>query len=118
MGVFFLVLSKVLEIVSFVEMVGQLGMYFLTVMIGLGVHGLVTIPLIFFICVRRFPYRDIAKMGQVLATAFGTGSRLTFFNLHIYGNKTKHFQCTAQPQCQLQFKIWTVWEWILVSHGL
>lgn len=75
MGVFFLVLSKVLEIVSFVEMVGQLGMYFVTVMVGLAVHGFATIPLIFFLVVRRLPYRDITKMGQVLATAFGTGSR-------------------------------------------
>lgn len=74
LGVFFLVLSKVLEIVSFTEMVGQLGMYFITVMLGLFIHGLGTIPLLFFICVRRLPYRDISKMGQVLATAFGTGS--------------------------------------------
>ncbi|XP_037024504.1 excitatory amino acid transporter 1 [Bradysia coprophila] len=73
-GVFFLVLSKVLEIVSFTEMVGQLGMYFITVMLGLLIHGLGTIPLLFFLVVRRLPYRDISKMGQVLATAFGTGS--------------------------------------------
>lgn len=74
-GVFFLVLSKVLEIVSFVEMIGQLGMYFITVMIGLFIHGLGTVPLLFFLVLRRLPYRSISKMGQVLATAFGTGSR-------------------------------------------
>lgn len=75
MGVMFLVLSKVLEIHDFGEMVGQLGMYFVTVLIGLFMHGFATIPLLFFIVVRRLPYRDIMKMGQVLATAFGTGSR-------------------------------------------
>lgn len=74
-GVFFLVLSKVLEIASFVDMIGQLGMYFITVMVGLFVHGFATIPLLFFLVVRKLPYRSITKMGQVLATAFGTGSR-------------------------------------------
>jgi len=74
LGVFFLVLSKVLEIVSFVEMIGQLGMYFVTVLLGLFIHGLGTIPLIFFLVCRRLPYSYIGKMGQVLATAFGTGS--------------------------------------------
>ncbi len=56
-------------------MIGQLGMYFITVMIGLFVHGLITIPILFLLVVKRLPYRDILKMGQVLATAFGTGSR-------------------------------------------
>jgi len=74
LGVFFLVLSKVLEIVSFVEMIGQLGMYFVTVLLGLFIHGLGTIPLIFFIVCRKLPYLYVGRMGQVLATAFGTGS--------------------------------------------
>lgn len=72
---FFLVLSKVLEIVSFVEMIGQLGMYFVTVLIGLFIHGFGTIPILFFLVLRKLPYRSISQMGQVLATAFGTGSR-------------------------------------------
>jgi hypothetical protein len=38
-GVFFLVAAKILEIGSFEEIVGQLGWYFVTVMIGLGLHG-------------------------------------------------------------------------------
>lgn len=70
-----MVLAKVLSIVSFAEMIGQLGMYFLTVMMGLLIHGFGTIPLIFFLVVRRLPYRHLGSMGQVLATAFGTGSR-------------------------------------------
>lgn len=39
LGVFFLVTSKILEIDSFAEMVGQLGKYFMTVMLGLFIHG-------------------------------------------------------------------------------
>lgn len=39
LGVFFLVTSKILDIDSFAEMVGQLGKYFMTVMLGLFIHG-------------------------------------------------------------------------------
>lgn len=60
-------------------MIGQLGMYFVTVLIGLFIHGFGTIPLLFFIVLRRLPYRAITQMGQVLATAFGTGSRLSIY---------------------------------------
>jgi solute carrier family 1 (glial high affinity glutamate transporter), member 3 len=95
-GVFFLVAAKILEIGSFEEVVGQLGWYFVTVMIGLGLHGfgttsfyiyiiffnhkyflcnLGTICIIFFVTTRKLPFPYIAQMGQVLATAFGTGSR-------------------------------------------
>lgn len=72
---FFLVTAKILAIDSFVEMVGQLGMYFMTVMLGLMLHGFGTIPLIYFVMCRGLPYKHLGRMGQVLATAFGTGSR-------------------------------------------
>lgn len=74
MGVFFLVMAKILEIEHLDEMIGQLGMYFMTVMLGLFLHGFGTIALMFFLIVKKLPYGYLAKMGQVLATAFGTGS--------------------------------------------
>lgn len=74
LGVFFLVAAKILEMASFLEVLGQLGWYFMTVMLGLTIHGLGTIPLIFFVATRKLAYPYIAKMSQVLATAFGTGS--------------------------------------------
>lgn len=73
-GVFFLVMAKILDLGSLAEVVGQLGMYFLTVMLGLFLHGFGTIGCIFYLVVRRLPFGYIAQMGQVLATAFGTGS--------------------------------------------
>ncbi|XP_063698847.1 excitatory amino acid transporter 3 [Culicoides brevitarsis] len=73
-GVFFLVTAKLLEIGSFSEVVGQLGWYFVTVMLGLFLHGFGTISVLFFLVTRKQPFGFIAKMGQVLATAFGTGS--------------------------------------------
>lgn len=74
-GVFFLVVSKIVEMESIAETVTKLGWYFFTVLLGLGIHGFGTIPLIYFVCVHRLPYKYIAKMGYNMATAFGTGSR-------------------------------------------
>lgn len=74
-GVFFLVTSKLLEIEDIGAVVGQLGLYFVTVLLGLIIHGCVTLSVIFFICTRELPFKLLAKMGQVLATAFGTSSR-------------------------------------------
>lgn len=64
-----------MEIKSFEEIVGQLGLYFMTVLMGLFIHGFVTLSILYFICTRTLPFRFIAGMGQVLATAFGTASR-------------------------------------------
>lgn len=74
LGVFFLVTAKIIEMESLAIVVSQLGWYFMTVMLGLIIHGLGTIPMMFFVATRKFPYRYIGKMSQVLATAFGTGS--------------------------------------------
>ncbi|KAK6628734.1 hypothetical protein RUM43_002550 [Polyplax serrata] len=73
-GVFFLVSSKILEMESFEVIIGQLGMYFMTVLVGLLVHGFVILPTIFAIVTRTLPFRYIGNMGEALATAFGTAS--------------------------------------------
>lgn len=67
-------MAKILEIPDLGAMLGQLGMYFMTVMLGLFLHGFGTIALMFFLVVRKLPYGYLAQMSQVLATAFGTGS--------------------------------------------
>ena len=59
---------------SLAEVIGQLGKYFMTVLLGLFIHGFGTIAIIFFLVVRKLPYGYVFKMSQVLATAFGTGS--------------------------------------------
>lgn len=73
-GVFFLVTSKVLEAESFAVMVGQMGMYFMTVLVGLILHGFIVVPMIYVICVKKMPIKFIANMGQAILTAFATGS--------------------------------------------
>ncbi|KAI4502257.1 hypothetical protein M0802_002939 [Mischocyttarus mexicanus] len=73
-GVFFLVASKLLEIEDISAIIGKLGLYFMTVLLGLFLHGFGTLSVIYFICIRELPFKVIGKMGQVLVTAFGTAS--------------------------------------------
>ena len=74
-GVLFLVASKMLEMESWEVMLGQLGMYFLTVMVGLFIHGFVVLQLIYFVVTRKLPFRYVGNLSEALATAFATSSR-------------------------------------------
>ncbi|OWR46882.1 high-affinity Na+-dependent glutamate transporter [Danaus plexippus plexippus] len=69
LGVFFLVTAKIMEIESFAELVGRLGLYFMTVLLGLFLHGFGTLSVLFILATKKLPCRYIAKMGQVMATA-------------------------------------------------
>ena len=62
------------ETASFLGQLQRLGYYFMTVLLGLFLHGFGTISVIFFIATRRLPFKVIAQLSQVLATAFGTAS--------------------------------------------
>ncbi|KAJ1530739.1 hypothetical protein ONE63_005594 [Megalurothrips usitatus] len=73
-GVLFLVASKLLEMADFGVIIGQLGMYFMTVLLGLFIHGFILLPILYTIATRKLPFRFLANMGQALATAFGTAS--------------------------------------------
>jgi len=73
-GVCFLIAAKILVLKSFKVLLGQLGMYFLTVIIGLSLHGFVVLVIIYSLVVRELPFRFVANIVQPLATAFGTSS--------------------------------------------
>jgi len=73
-GVFFLIGGQILEMEDFSVVAGQLGLYFMTVLVGLFVHGFVVLPIIFTICTRQLPFRFIANMTNAFTTAFGTAS--------------------------------------------
>jgi Na+/H+-dicarboxylate symporter len=73
-GVFFLIGGQILEMDDFSVVAGQLGLYFMTVIIGLFFHGFIVLPIIFSICTRRLPFRFIANMTNACTTAFGTAS--------------------------------------------
>ncbi|CAB0043709.1 unnamed protein product [Trichogramma brassicae] len=73
-GVIFLVASQILQVQDFRSIVESLGMYFITVLLGLILHGFGTLSLIYFVCTRQLPFKAIGKMSQVMVTAFGTAS--------------------------------------------
>ncbi|KAK9873872.1 hypothetical protein WA026_002227 [Henosepilachna vigintioctopunctata] len=74
LGVFFLVAAKILEEKDFVDLIGRLGLYFATVLLGLFIHGFGTLSVIYFIGTRTLPFKVIGQLSQVIATAFGTAS--------------------------------------------
>jgi Na+/H+-dicarboxylate symporter len=53
---------------------GQLGMYFLTVLVGLFIHGFIVLPIIYTVFTRQLPFRFIANMTNAYTTAWGTAS--------------------------------------------
>lgn len=73
-GVFFLILSKILEMDDIAGVFAKLGLYFLTVACGILFHGFVILPTIFFVLTKKNPVKFIGNMAQAIATAFGTSS--------------------------------------------
>jgi Na+/H+-dicarboxylate symporter len=59
---------------SIQSLISALGLYALTVIIGLAIHATVTLPLILRILGRKNPFQYVVNMGQALATAFTTAS--------------------------------------------
>lgn len=57
------------------EMGSQLGMYTLSVIVGLIIHGLIVLPLLFFMVTKKNPYSFMGGLLQALITALGTSSR-------------------------------------------
>lgn len=73
-GIFFLVVSQIVEMENLNVLFGKLGLYFLTVSGGILFHGFVVLPAIYFFFTRRNPYKFLIGMSQAIATAFGTAS--------------------------------------------
>ena len=74
LGIFFLTSSKLLEMDDILTVFAKLGLYFVTVFIGICFHGFVLLPTIFFFITKKNPVKFIGNMAQAIATAFGTGS--------------------------------------------
>lgn len=71
-GIFALLAREVAR--SGLDIFEELGRYFLTVGLGLGVHALVTLPLILVLFARRSPLDYFRAGSPALATAFSTAS--------------------------------------------
>ncbi|XP_045102788.1 excitatory amino acid transporter 3-like isoform X4 [Portunus trituberculatus] len=73
-GILFLVASMMIEMEDFSVMLGQLGMYFGTVVLGIFIHGFIVLPTLYTVFTRKLPFRFLANMSQAYITAFATAS--------------------------------------------
>ncbi len=77
LGIFCLVAARFGQANARGEFLAELqktGWYSASVLIGLSIHGFITLPVIVWICTKRNPYRFIGQMSQALLTAFSTSS--------------------------------------------
>uniref|UniRef100_A0A8C1VGR4 Amino acid transporter n=1 Tax=Cyprinus carpio TaxID=7962 RepID=A0A8C1VGR4_CYPCA len=74
LGIMFLIAGKIVEMDDISEMGGQLGMYTITVIIGLLIHAVIVLPSLYFLVTRKNPFVFIAGLLQALVTALGTSS--------------------------------------------
>ena len=77
-GVCFLIANKLVGIPDLGEILISLGYYMLTVLVGLFIHGLIVIPLIYFVFTRKNPFRYMKGVIQAYVTAFATASRCAY----------------------------------------
>ncbi|XP_036598652.1 neutral amino acid transporter B(0) [Trichosurus vulpecula] len=73
-GIMFLIAGKIVEMEDVGQLFASLGKYVCCCILGHIIHGLVVLPLIYFVITRKNPYRFLWGIVPALATAFGTSS--------------------------------------------
>nr|KAG5703950.1 hypothetical protein BaRGS_020547 [Batillaria attramentaria] len=73
-GIMFLIAGKILSLDDPAKVGQMLGMYMVTVLAGLIIHAVVTLPLIYFVIVRKNPAKVFIGILQAWVTAIGTAS--------------------------------------------
>ncbi|XP_069104299.1 excitatory amino acid transporter 2-like [Argopecten irradians] len=73
-GIMFLITGKILYIDNPGEVGARLGMYMVTVLTGLFIHAVISLPLLYFIVTRKNPLNLFKAVLQAWVTALGTAS--------------------------------------------
>uniref|UniRef100_A0A8C0BGE8 Amino acid transporter n=1 Tax=Buteo japonicus TaxID=224669 RepID=A0A8C0BGE8_9AVES len=74
LGILFLIAGKIVEMEDTGVIGGQLAMYTVTVIIGLLIHAVIVLPLLYFLITHKNPWVFIGGLIQALVTALGTSS--------------------------------------------
>ncbi|XP_011355130.1 excitatory amino acid transporter 2 isoform X5 [Pteropus medius] len=74
LGIACLICGKIIAIKDLEVVARQLGMYMVTVIVGLIIHGGIFLPLIYFLVTRKNPFSFFAGIFQAWITALGTAS--------------------------------------------
>jgi len=74
---------------SFFAEIKQTAYYVLSVLIGLGIHAFVTLPLILLLFARRHPYRFMLQVSEAILTAFSTASSSATLPVTLESAQTK-----------------------------
>ncbi|XP_078735191.1 excitatory amino acid transporter 2-like [Lampetra fluviatilis] len=73
-GIASLICGKIAELSDLHVVMRQLGMYMLTVIVGLLIHGAVILPLVYFVITRKNPIKFFVGVFQAWLMALGTAS--------------------------------------------
>ncbi|XP_048257789.1 excitatory amino acid transporter 2-like [Haliotis rufescens] len=73
-GIFFIIMNKILEVPDLEAAARSLTMYMVTGLLGLAIHALIVLPTIYFTLTRRNPFRVSLGMMESLLTGLGTSS--------------------------------------------
>eukprot|EP00057_Strongylocentrotus_purpuratus_P030491 XP_781833.3 PREDICTED: excitatory amino acid transporter 3 [Strongylocentrotus purpuratus] len=73
-GILFLITGSMVGVEDWSVIFTQLGLYMATVLSGLAIHGIIILPLLYVVVVRKNPYKYLAGVTQALFTALGTSS--------------------------------------------
>jgi len=73
-GICSLIMSKFAEMDDMAGTFKGLGLFIVTVVVAIGIHGLILLPALFFLLTRTNPYVFLKGMLVAMATAFGTDS--------------------------------------------
>jgi solute carrier family 1 (high affinity glutamate transporter) protein 2 len=74
-GILCLVAGNIIKIENMAETAQRLSIYMITVIIGLIIHALFTVQMLYFLTTRKNPFKFLKGMLQAWLTAIGTASR-------------------------------------------
>ncbi|KAL7077407.1 hypothetical protein ACQ4LE_003249 [Meloidogyne hapla] len=74
LGITCLIMGKILEVDDISNTFRSLAMYTITVLSGLAIHSLISLPLLFFLLTRQNPFIFMRGLLQAWVTALGTAS--------------------------------------------